>query len=631
MESASATSQSIPLKATEVSTETVEGDTSEKEEITHEEHESTELTDEVDIRFWTLLATDDVFPQEFFKKVEVGQSKQESYLCRYLKDHGFTAEEIYCIMEKYYNQGKWIGRNKNVSYRWRLIYKALRKDEIIINVHEIPRLNEQAAKALDALELYNAPPIIFKRGGSLCRLDEIADGEFVINPINKGMLKGILAEAARWTKWEERKTDGVKFHKDVYPPAQVADVVISYGEWPVPWLNGITNTPIIRPDGSIFDERGFDDKTGYYFIPDEDFELPEIPENPTKEDAEKAAQYLVTELFSDFPFVDEASKANGLAATITPLARTIILGCVPLCLISKPSPGTGASLLVIIISLVARGKDANLQKDPRSEEEWQKTLLASLLKGNLIVCFDNVDSNLNSSTLANVLTAPNVEGRILGKSEMVSIPNSACWYATGNNLEVAGDLGRRSYLIQMDAQNARPWERDASKFRHQDIRKWIENNRGSLVAAALTMIKAWIIAGKPKASAKPMGSFEEWAETIGGILHYAGVRGFRENDEILQKRIDVGTDKWEMFLEAWYSTYGEGETTARTIAEWVSSGDIVVPDEIAESLISRKVNAISISRKLEKKTDRIFPNGLVLRRRFDKTQSMMLYKAEKNE
>jgi hypothetical protein len=80
--------------------------------------------------------------------------------------------------------------------------KTSRKDEIIINIYDIPRLNEQAVNALEALERYNAPPFIFKRGGSLCRLDEIADGEFAINQINKGALKGILAEAARWTKWE---------------------------------------------------------------------------------------------------------------------------------------------------------------------------------------------------------------------------------------------------------------------------------------------------------------------------------------------------------------------------------------------------------------------------------------------
>jgi hypothetical protein len=506
--------------------------------------------------------------------------------------------------------------------------KTSRKDEIIINIHETPRLNDQVAKALEAMKLYNEPPIIFKRGGSLCRLNETAEEEYAINQINKGALKGILAKVARWTKWAERD-DGEKFQKDVYPPAQVAEVVISYGEWPVPWLIGITNTPIIRPDGSIFVMQGFDDKTGYYFIPDEDFELPEIPESPTKDDAEKAAQYLATELFSDFPLVDEASKANALAATITPLARTIILGCIPLCLISKPSPGTGASLLVILISLVASGKDANLQKDPRSEEEWQKTLLASLLKGSLIVCFDNVDSNLGSSALANVLTAPNVEGRILGKTEMASVPNSACWYATGNNLEVAGDLGRRSFLIQMDAKDARPWERDTVKFRHQNIKKWIKDNRGSLVAAALTMVKAWIIAGKPKAPRKPMGSFEEWAETVGGILSYAGVNGFRENDEILQKKIDVGNDQWGNFIDSLHNKFGESEHTAREIANWAGEADIILPDEIDKVMKYNKINPSSLGKILKKKLDRQFPNGLILKGRYDKTESMMFYKIEK--
>jgi putative DNA primase/helicase len=506
--------------------------------------------------------------------------------------------------------------------------KTSRKGEIIINIHETPRLNEQADKALEALKLHNEPPTIFKRGGSLCRLDEIADGEFVINQINKGALKGILAEAARWTKWEE-KDDGEKFHKDVYPPAAVAEVVISYGDWPVPWLNGITNTPIIRSDGSIFNEQGFDDRTGYFYIPDEDFDLPEIPENPTKEDAEKAARYLAIELFSDFPFVDEASAANALAATITPVARTLIDGCIPLCLISKPSPGTGASLFVIIISLVARGKEANFQKDPRSEEEWQKTLLSSLLKGSPIVCFDNVDSNLSSSALANVLTAPNVEGRILGKSEMVSIPNSACWYANGNNLEVAGDLGRRSYLVQMDAKEASPWERDPTEFRHQELKRWIMDNRGPLVAAALTMITAWIIAGKPKAPSRPMGSFEEWAETLGGILYYAGVKGFRENDEILQKKIDVGNDQWTYFLNSWNDKFGDSEKTAREIADWAIDADLILPEEIDNLIKYNKINSSSLGKILKRKLDRPFSDGLILKGRNDAGRNMMFYKIEK--
>jgi hypothetical protein len=50
-----------------------------------------------------------------------------------------------------------------------------------------------------------------------------------------------------------------------------------------------------------------------------------------------------------------ANKANALAAFLTTIVRPMISGCVPLALIDKPAPGTGASKLLDLISIVATG------------------------------------------------------------------------------------------------------------------------------------------------------------------------------------------------------------------------------------------------------------------------------------
>ena len=63
------------------------------------------------------------------------------------------------------------------------------------------------------------------------------------------------------------------------------------------------------------------------------------------------------------------------------------------------------------------------------------------------------------------------------------------WAATGNNLRVAGDMPRRSFGIRLDANAERPWERTG--FKIAGLQQHVLANRGDLLAAALTIIRAW--------------------------------------------------------------------------------------------------------------------------------------------
>jgi hypothetical protein len=74
---------------------------------------------------------------------------------------------------------------------------------------------------------------------------------------------------------------------------------------------------------------------------------------------------------------------------------------------------------------------------------------------------------------------------------------------------------------------ANPQDRDANSFRHPDIKRWTRDHRPELIAAALTLVRAWFIGERAEnASGRRFGSFERWGGMVGGILDNAGVEGF---------------------------------------------------------------------------------------------------------
>jgi len=99
----------------------------------------------------------------------------------------------------------------------------------------------------------------------------------------------------------------------------------------------------------------------------------------------------------------------------------------------------------------------------------------------------------------------------------VPTPVNAALYATGNNLEIAGDLIRRCLLCSMDAGVERPELRLFS----ENVIEQTQLKRGELVGAALAMLRAWHIASA-KTGLTPLGGFEEWSHRIRDALVWLG-------------------------------------------------------------------------------------------------------------
>jgi hypothetical protein len=419
------------------------------------------------------------------------------------------------------------------------------------------QMRDVTADALRALSDGNKPPTIFLRSVQAVRLRSDDAGRYVVVEVNLDYLRSRMERTANYYALSK---EGEKF--TVPPPLEVVkdvtavnvnDELARLGRPPLPALRGVTESPVLRPDGSILSTPGYDAATRLYYAPGPGLEKFHVPERPTRVDAKQAVS-LILDVIGQFPYADDGSRANVLAAVLTLFCRSTI-GRVPIAAFDKPAMGTGASLLAEAIALAASGRDVAMRSGPKHEDEWRKTITSMLTSGPGVVIFDNVEDVLESEALASVTTSAEWSDRVLGTSVDIRLPTCPV-FVTGNNLIFGRNLARRCYRIRLDAQMSRP--EDRTGFKIPNLLNWIKENRGLIVGAALTIARAWHVAGKPKWTGRSKASFEEWTATIGGMLAFAGCPAFLGNEDTLREETDEERIHWTAFLSAWESVYGLG-------------------------------------------------------------------------
>jgi hypothetical protein len=261
---------------------------------------------------------------------------------------------------------------------------------------------------------------------------------------------------------------------------------------------------------------GYDDLSGLLFKPDSQ-SFPPIPREPSKADAIAALGELEG-LIATFPFVAMADRSVALSALLTILDRRSMTTA-PLHAFTSPMAGTGKSLLVDLAAILATGRPMPVIAQGHSEEELEKRLGAALLAGDTAISLDNCDRTVESAFLCQTLTQSKVNIRVLGLSRNVETPVNATIFATGNNLMIGGDVSRRALLCAMDAGVERP---ELRKFT-TNVAETTKARRGELVAAALTVLRAWHVVMPPASlNLSPFGSFEEWEHRIRKPLVWLG-------------------------------------------------------------------------------------------------------------
>ncbi len=402
-----------------------------------------------------------------------------------------------------------------------------------------------------ALNRWNDPARLFVQSSLLV---EVVGGQ--ICPVTTGRMREILALAINFA----RRSGGTV--ADITPPEKIIGTVLERRRWPFPELRAITRVPVLRPDGTLVATAGYDQATQLYYDPLPGVTIPAVPERPNYDDL-RDARALIDYMLQDFPFVDQASRTNYLAVMLTAVARPAIIGPTPLAVIDAAKAGTGKSKLSKVPQIVVFS-GGGFMGWSKSERETAAAI-TSQLRANPggVYVIDNIDPGaFSSGSLARLLTADVWEARLLGENTMLRLPNLATWIANGNNITPAGDLPRRCYLVKLEAQTSRPWER--SDFTIQNFDRWIEENAGRLFAALLTLARAWYVAGSPAGKLQAVNSYTDWLRVIGGILANAGIPGFLDNNEdlIADSEEDEG---WGIFLAELAKIMPEHFTTADVI------------------------------------------------------------------
>jgi len=391
---------------------------------------------------------------------------------------------------------------------------------------ELPIIQVEGGKrhtmAEEALRAMHAHGVAFyQRDRSLvrvaCAKAKTSDGEVIevpgVVPVTIPIMGRAMGQAAIWQR-ETLVGKRVVIHPMDPPKDVVEQVAAMVGEWPFPPISGVTSAPTMRPDGTILDQVGYDAATGLVLMA-----LPKMPAmlaRPTRHDADLALEDLQS-LLREFPFVDDASRAVALSMILTVVLRGALLPAVPMHAATAPAPGTGKSFLFDIVSAIGTGERCAVIASSPNIEETEKRLIGAALSGQQIIAIDNVSEMLAGDFLNQVTERPLLQIRPLGTSTTIRIPNTFTVFANGNNLSAPADLVRRTLICRLDANVENPEAREFDRNPVTDVLR----DRGRYIAAALTIGRAYVLAGYPD-QLPSLPSFERWSDLVRSALVWLG-------------------------------------------------------------------------------------------------------------
>lgn len=388
------------------------------------------------------------------------------------------------------------------------ISSARMKPTIRVMPGELNRIVDAAEKEMQKSGRY------YQRGGLIVTI--INDPGTDETKIQEAGLQGLvraLSGVAVWERYDARATRYVR----IDPPARHATILhesMVYHHLPV--LNGLTRQPFLRPDESLVSGAGYDGVTGLFGVFDS--RLFSIPEEPSRRSAEEALAVL-DGLLDEFSFSGNTDRAAALSAMLTAAIRPS-LPLAPMFHVRAPVVGSGKSYLCRLISAFAGPQMSAPASFPAHDEECRKLLLAELLRSPAVIEFDNLTGDLLAhKSLCSALTADRISGRILGVSKTVTVGTRTLFLSSGNNVGPVQDMTRRCISIHLDPGCETPAHR---RFTRPDLVRDVLKERGRYVSAALTIIRAWIVTGRPKANAPSLAGFGDWSDLCRQPLLWLG-------------------------------------------------------------------------------------------------------------
>ena len=365
---------------------------------------------------------------------------------------------------------------------------------------------------------------IFERGGELVRI--AANG---IEPVADDWLLDYYDRHVEFIGSRKQGEDDFVDEPRDAPQWLGRRITAKRGERGLRELRAVITAPTMRADGTLLAMPGYDLATGLLLVAAS--QRPLVPDKPSIAELKSAAATLWRP-FADFPFVDETARSVMLAAILTAVIRQT-LGLAPAFSFDAPTAGTGKSLLGFCLLAIC-GMERQAIPDCRDEEEIRKRLLSTLRSGLPGVLFDNIRGQFGSAALEAMLTTEQYTDRLLGGSKMLTLPTAVLVLFSGNNFRPSGDLWRRLLTARIDAGIEAPERRsfDIEPFDH------CRDHRQEMVAAALTLLRGFVVAGSPRATKDKLASFEAWDARVRQAVIWIGSNGLMPNGASVADPVD---------------------------------------------------------------------------------------------
>src|SRR5262249_1538445 len=279
------------------------------------------------------------------------------------------------------------------------------KPELVVHAADLT----VTARALASLLKAKSPNMFEYNGAPAILVPAAGNGATMIRPLT---CNEIIIEAHKLCQPVKHNDSG---RQEVTLPDKVAELYLAMsGDWELRPLTGISTAPILRHDGSIRWEQGYDKHSGLFC----DCDLPalSLPDRPSRDDAERALATLRrpfrTHAFADRQTVSEVmlngepttvevvglSKSPGkdesafLVALLTAVARPS-LPLAPAVVLRAPAisgAGTGKGLLARALAMIAFGLQPHAAA-LGDGKEFEKGLTAELLRADPSILIDNVN------------------------------------------------------------------------------------------------------------------------------------------------------------------------------------------------------------------------------------------------
>ncbi|MBM3978693.1 MAG: hypothetical protein FJ304_00120 [Planctomycetes bacterium] len=410
--------------------------------------------------------------------------------------------------------------------------------QIVIGTDEY-RVNAEAIRALAR------DPDLYQRGGMLVHVTEAQteddssalirrpDAMPVIRELPNPLLRERLTWCAAWMQW--RGSGGDAKLVSAHPPDWCVAAVGARKDWSsVRRLEAVVPHPVLLPDGKILAASGYDRGSRLLVCLPGDLKIT-VPEKPTSADV-AAAVNVLSDVVSDFPFQSPAHRSAWFAGLLTPLAWFAFSGPAPLFLMDANVRAAGKGLLADVLALTVTGRRFPVMSYTSDRDELRKRITTLAVEGDRMVLLDNLAGAVGNDVFDAALTADRWKDRLLGGNRVYDGPLHVTWFATGNNVQLHGDTSRRVCHCRMESPDERPEMKTG--FKYPDLRAHVRANRGALLSAALTILRGWVVAGKPTHGLTPWGSFEGWSAVVREVLVFAGLPDPGETRLALQSAAD---------------------------------------------------------------------------------------------